>query len=151
AHTEIILTAAGPRVVESHNRPGGDGIVDLVRHVHGADIRDLLAARTAGADAPAADGVPAGAAATWFLTAEPGVATEVSGWETAAGQPGVVAVSPGIRAGDTVSPLRASGDRCGSVTAVGATPDEALARARAALALVTVRTAPSYPQSTESR
>ncbi|MEV6671214.1 ATP-grasp domain-containing protein [Streptomyces sp. NPDC051162] len=151
AHTEIILTAAGPRVVESHNRPGGDGIVDLVRHVHGADLRDLLAARTAGAPAPAPDGDPAGAAATWFLTAGPGVATEVSGWEAAAGQPGVVAVSPGIRTGDTVSPLRTSGDRCGSVTAVGATPDEALAHARDALALVTVRTAPSYQQSTESR
>ncbi|MER5464337.1 ATP-grasp domain-containing protein [Streptomyces sp. NPDC002668] len=155
AHTEIILTASGPRVVESHNRPGGDGIVDLVRHVHGVDIRDLLAAQTAGVALPAAS-EPAGAAATWFLTAAPGIATEVSGWEAAAGRPGVVAVSPGTRAGDTVTPLRGSGDRCGSVTAVAETPDEALDRARGALALVTIRTDAALrdqqnPESRESR
>lgn len=151
AHTELILTANGPRVVESHNRPGGDGIVDLVRHVRGVDIRDLLAARIAGAEPPAPAADPAGAAATWFLTAAPGVATEVSGWEAAAARPGVVSVSPGTQVGDTVSPLRGSGDRCGSVTAVAATPDEALRRARGALALVTLRTTPSAQPSTESR
>ncbi|MEU1374640.1 ATP-grasp domain-containing protein [Streptomyces triculaminicus] len=151
AHTEIILTANGPRVVESHNRPGGDGIVDLVRHVLGVDIRDLLAAQIAGVEPPAPAEDPAGAAATWFLTAAPGVATEVSGWEAAAQGPGVVAVAPGTRVGDTVSPLRGSGDRCGSVTAVAATADEALDRARGALAHVTLRTDPSSPHSTESR
>ncbi|MGW1073102.1 ATP-grasp domain-containing protein [Streptomyces sp. NPDC002537] len=150
AHTEIILTPRGPRVVESHNRPGGDGIVDLVRHVCGVDVRDLLAAQVAGAPAPTAGTDPAGAAATWFLTAAPGIATEVSGWETAAGMPGVTDVSPAVTAGDTVTPLRGSGDRCGSVTAVAATPDEALDRARRALAHVVVRTeaAPRNPQET---
>ncbi|MFF5128915.1 ATP-grasp domain-containing protein [Streptomyces syringium] len=151
AHTELILTANGPRVVESHNRPGGDGIVDLVRHVSGVDIRDLLAAQVAGAEPPAPAADPAGAAATWFLTAAPGVATEVSGWDATAAMPGVVSVSPGTRVGDTVSPLRGSGDRCGSVTAVAATPDDALLRARAALALVTLRTTPSTQPRTESR
>ncbi|WMX45983.1 ATP-grasp domain-containing protein [Streptomyces roseicoloratus] len=139
-HTELILTAGGPRVVESHNRPGGDGIVDLVRHVTGLDVRDLLAAQTAGAPLPAPREDVAGAAATWFLTAEPGVVREVSGWEAAAGQPGIVGVSPDVEPGDAVGPLGGSDDRCGSVTAVGATGDEALARAREAVGLVTVRT-----------
>ncbi|MER5636572.1 ATP-grasp domain-containing protein [Kitasatospora sp. NPDC002227] len=140
AHTEVILTPRGPRIVESHNRPGGDGIVDLVRHVTGLDIRDLLAAQTAGVPAPRAAGEPAGAAATWFLTAAPGLATEVSGWDAAAAAPGVVSVDATTRTGDTVRELRGSGDRCGSVTAVAATADEALGRAREALALVTVST-----------
>lgn len=152
AHTEIILTPNGPRIVESHNRPGGDGIVDLVRHVTGLDIRDLLAAQIAGAILPKPADLTAGAAATWFLTAAPGVATEVSGWDAASDQPGVVAVTPGIKPGQTVASLRSSDDRCGSVTAVAAAPDEALDRARTALSLVTVRTgvAPTRPQNLES-
>ncbi|MFG2870720.1 ATP-grasp domain-containing protein [Streptomyces sp. NPDC048338] len=153
AHTEVILTPRGPRIVESHNRPGGDGIVDLVRHVTGLDIRDLLAAQIAGAPLPEAAGERAGAAATWFLTAAPGLATAVSGWEEAAGRPGVVAALPGTRPGDTVTELRGSDDRCGSVTAVAATADDALDRARGALALVSVRTepVPAHPHVPESR
>jgi biotin carboxylase len=153
AHTEIILTPNGPRVVESHNRPGGDGIVDLVRHVTGLDIRDLLAAQIAGVTLPKPTEGTAGAAATWFLTAAPGIVTEVSGWDAASRQPGVVAVSAGIRAGQTVASLRSSDDRCGSVTAVAAAPDEALARVRTALSLVTVRTGtvPTCAQNLESR
>ncbi|MFF9143597.1 ATP-grasp domain-containing protein [Streptomyces sp. NPDC014861] len=138
AHTEIILTAAGPRVVESHNRPGGDGIVDLVRHVTGRDVRDLLAARIAGVDVAPASG-RAGAAATWFMTADPGVVAEVTGLETAAGHEGVVGVSCDVERGDEVRPTASSGDRCGSVTALGGTADEALARARAAAAAVVIR------------
>lgn len=151
AHTEVILTPRGPRVVESHNRPGGDGIVDLVRHVTGLDLRDLLAAQTAGEPLPAADGERAGAAATWFLTTDPGLVTEVSGWQAAAEQPGVVAVSPAVRAGDTVAPLGGSDDRCGSLIAAAPTPDEALDRARAALSLVTVHTVVAPQQAPENR
>ncbi|MEU4982747.1 ATP-grasp domain-containing protein [Streptomyces sp. NPDC021969] len=141
AHTEIILTPRGPRVVESHNRPGGDGIIDLVRRVRGVDVRDLLAAQVAGAplELPAPD-VAHGAAATWFLTADPGRVTRLTGWDEAAGCPGVVDVSQDVRLGDIVTPLRGSDDRCGAVTALGADADEALARARHALGLVHVTT-----------
>jgi biotin carboxylase len=143
AHTEIILTGDGPRIVESHNRPGGDGIIDLVREVSGTDVRDLLAAQLAGLplDPPEHRG-PARAAATWFKTARPGVVTEVTGWQAAAASPGVVTAAPEVAPGDTVTPLRGSDDRCGAVIAVGATPDEALDRARAALSLVRIVTDP---------
>jgi biotin carboxylase len=50
--------------------------------------------------------------------------------------------TPDVSPGDTVLPLRGSDDRCGSVIAVGETPDEALERARAALARVRVVTKP---------
>ncbi|MEU2900456.1 ATP-grasp domain-containing protein [Streptomyces sp. NPDC001273] len=141
AHTEIILTAEGPRIVESHNRPGGDGIVDLVRHVRGIDARDLLAAQVSGAPLglPPATG-PHGAAATWFLTPDPGVVTGLSGWEQAGACPGVVELTQDIRIGDTVTPLRGSGDRCGAVTAIGTDPDEALDRVRRALRVIHVTT-----------
>lgn len=38
AHTEIKLTAAGPRVVEVNPRPAGNRITELVRHVTGVDL-----------------------------------------------------------------------------------------------------------------
>ncbi|MCX4238171.1 MULTISPECIES: ATP-grasp domain-containing protein [Streptomyces] len=38
AHTEIRLTAAGPRVVEVNPRPAGNRITELVRHVTGVDL-----------------------------------------------------------------------------------------------------------------
>ncbi|MFE2056526.1 ATP-grasp domain-containing protein [Streptomyces sp. NPDC059446] len=38
AHTEIKLTAEGPRVVEVNPRPAGNRITELVRHVTGIDL-----------------------------------------------------------------------------------------------------------------
>ncbi|PSM45288.1 carboxylate--amine ligase [Streptomyces dioscori] len=38
AHTEIRLTAAGPRVVEVNPRPAGNRITELIRHVTGVDL-----------------------------------------------------------------------------------------------------------------
>ncbi len=38
AHTEIRLTADGPRVVEVNPRPAGNRITELVRHVTGVDL-----------------------------------------------------------------------------------------------------------------
>ncbi len=48
AHTEAKLTARGPRIVESHGRPGGDRIPDLVRAVYGLDIETYTLGRAAG-------------------------------------------------------------------------------------------------------
>ncbi|MEU6813692.1 ATP-grasp domain-containing protein [Streptomyces sp. NPDC046860] len=141
AHTEIIVTPRGPRVVESHDRPGGDGIIDLVREVTGADVRDLLAAHVAGA-VPPAPAATAGAAAVWFLTAPPGPVTEITGEEAAAAGPGVVDTALDVAPGDTVPELRGSDDRCGWVLAVGDDPGQALARARAAAAEIRITTRP---------
>jgi biotin carboxylase len=38
AHTEIMLTSVGPRVVEVNPRPAGNRITELVRHVTGIDL-----------------------------------------------------------------------------------------------------------------
>ncbi|WP_437013423.1 ATP-grasp domain-containing protein [Streptomyces sp. enrichment culture] len=38
AHTEIKLTATGPRVVEVNPRPAGNRITELIRHVTGIDL-----------------------------------------------------------------------------------------------------------------
>lgn len=41
AHTEVFMTAQGPRIVETHTRLGGDRIPDLVRYVAGVDLTAL--------------------------------------------------------------------------------------------------------------
>ncbi|MDA1476447.1 ATP-grasp domain-containing protein [Bacillus changyiensis] len=38
SHTEVILTKSGPKIVETHVRPGGDGITDLVRIATGTSM-----------------------------------------------------------------------------------------------------------------
>ena len=41
SHTELILTDSGPVVIETHARPGGDRIPELIRLTTGVDIFDL--------------------------------------------------------------------------------------------------------------
>src|SRR5207244_3567805 len=38
SHTEIIVTADGPKLVETHTRTGGDRIFEIVELVHGVDM-----------------------------------------------------------------------------------------------------------------
>lgn len=38
SHTEIMITDAGLRIIESHNRAGGDNIPELVRLAYGVDL-----------------------------------------------------------------------------------------------------------------
>jgi hypothetical protein len=45
-HTEIAMTADGPRIIETHLRVGGDDIFDLVRDAVGVDLIDLQVRQT---------------------------------------------------------------------------------------------------------
>ncbi|MGI5500379.1 ATP-grasp domain-containing protein [Lentzea sp. CA-135723] len=45
-HTEVVLTTAGPRIIETHLRIGGDFIFDLVRDATGVDLVDLQVRQT---------------------------------------------------------------------------------------------------------
>ncbi|MER5891329.1 ATP-grasp domain-containing protein [Streptomyces sp. NPDC001941] len=149
AHTELILTAEGPRVVESHSRRGGDRINELVRLVHGVDLEEAtyrLAEDPDPLPAPTTDG----AAAIRFLVAEPGTVTTVTGAADAASAPGVVDVDVQVEAGDTVHPLRWSEDRCGYVvTRAEDTPTAARLAAEAA-ARVTITTEPAGARDTST-
>ncbi|MCZ7456168.1 ATP-grasp domain-containing protein [Streptomyces sp. WMMC940] len=143
AHTELILTADGPRVVESHSRRGGDRINELVRLVHGVDLEETCYRLAEGGNplpsVPAADG----AAAIRFLVAEPGVVTSVTGTAEAAAAPGVIDVDVQVELGDTVHDLRWSEDRCGYVMARAEDTATAVRLAREAAARIVIRTAPA--------
>jgi len=141
AHTEIVLTDAGVRVIESHDRLGGDRIFRLVELATGIDLVTWCFAWPLGLMAPPAP-LPAAAraAAIRFLTPPPGVVRAVkpspdllAGASAAAG-PGyridelVVAVGRG----EEIRDPRDSWDRSGHVIVTGPDPDEAPRRALAA-------------------
>ncbi|MGQ4516208.1 ATP-grasp domain-containing protein [Streptomyces sp. DW26H14] len=141
SHTEVRLSARGPRVIESHNRPGGDRIRDLVEAAYGFDIERYTVAWQSGTLPPLTERpeVRQGAA-TRFLSAEPGTVTEVEGLAAAKEQDGVLDVTLDVGVGDTVRPLRSSWDRLGQVVAVGPDADAALALCEKTSETVVIRT-----------
>ena len=143
AHTEIILTADGPRVVETHSRRGGDRIADLVDLVYGVDL-ERLAFQVVVEPVLVEPLPPArGAAAIHFLTAEPGRVTAIAGLADARAVPGVIEARVRADVGDVVGPLLWSEERCGYVIARAADAVGAFAAARTAAAKVTIRTEPA--------
>lgn len=52
SHTEVILTAHGPRLVEAHARPGGEEFSRLLRAAHGTDVLGLALAAGLGLPEP---------------------------------------------------------------------------------------------------
>ncbi|GGT16657.1 hypothetical protein GCM10010271_19430 [Streptomyces kurssanovii] len=141
-HTEIVLTDAGPRVIETHVRPAGDEIPYLVHDVTGVDLIDFIVRQTLGepvlADirkALADPDVDRRPEAIWFAVPQArGELTEVNGLEKAAALPGVVAAEALLAPGDEVGDLDSSESRAAFVRARGADAAEAVARARAAVA-----------------
>jgi biotin carboxylase len=138
SHTEIILTAMGPRLIETHNRLGGDSIIDLVHLATGVDMYDLVVRQSLGENVTTM--LPGKieyreSAAIWF--ADPtGPATntlaEVRGVEQVRRLPYVKRVELLKELGSPQTELRQSRDRSGSVIAVGDTAQEAVCRAREA-------------------
>jgi len=144
AHTEVVLTDAGPRIIETHSRPGGDGIVELVRLATGVDLQELNFNWLAGRPVDPRPTPEPRASATWFLTPPEGAVTAVTGLDEALLHEGVTEGYTVLGPGDTVPPLRSSDDRSGAVITVADDPDTALARARAAVGLIEVTVAPEH-------
>ncbi|HEY4937434.1 MAG TPA: ATP-grasp domain-containing protein, partial [Actinomycetota bacterium] len=128
-HTEVRLTAGGPRVVESHTRPGGDRIIELVETAVGVDLERYTLGWPLGLVPEITESPhPVGAAATRFILAEPGVVERVEGVEAVRAQPDVVLVEVGVSPGDCVRAPAWSWDRPGQVVAAAGTTEAAVAR-----------------------
>ncbi|MFJ7592116.1 ATP-grasp domain-containing protein [Streptomyces sp. NPDC097617] len=145
AHTEIVLTPGGPRVVETHCRPGGDGIVELVRLAVGLDVQRITFDWLAGRPLNLEGGARPRAAATSFLTPGAGTVTSVGGLDAAESAEGVTEAYLTVAPGSVIGELRSSSDRAGAAVATGDTPDEALRPAREAVDRfrITVEPAPA--------
>ncbi|MFJ5832325.1 ATP-grasp domain-containing protein [Streptomyces sp. NPDC093089] len=141
-HTEVVLTAAGPRVIETHVRLAGDEIPYLVRDVTGVDLVDCVVRQTLGqpvladirktlAD-PSVDRSPE---AIWFAVPQArGTLARIGGLDEAAARPGVVAAEALLGAGEVLGDLDSSESRAAFVRARGADAAEAVERARQAVA-----------------
>ncbi|MDH6139940.1 biotin carboxylase [Kitasatospora sp. GP30] len=139
SHTELVLTERGPRIIETHNRIGGDSIMDLVRLATGVDMYDLVARQSLGQDVTALLPDPVAhrqSAAVWFADPDgPTSSTllEVRGVDGVRGLPHVHRLELLKEPGSPLTPVRQSSDRSALAITVGATPKEALARAREAI------------------
>jgi hypothetical protein len=77
-----------------------------------------------------------GGAVTWFLVPPEGRLVATHGEEEARAVEGVVDVRLYRSPGHEFGPFRTGSDRAGAVLAVGASPEEALARGREAAGLI---------------
>jgi biotin carboxylase len=130
SHTEIKLTSCGPRVIESHNRVGGDHINELYESVSGLDMKQMALGWPFGLIEPLKVSPPLrGSAAIRFVVPTPGIVRRVSGFHEIASAEDVIKSELSVAPGDRVNPLRSSGDRCGYVLVRGRDATEATVRA----------------------
>jgi biotin carboxylase/trans-aconitate methyltransferase len=144
-HTELILAPAGPTLVETHLRRGGDGILDALREAYGLDLVELLVRQTVGEDVrpalraglermAASDAYPA----IWYaVPPAAGRIVAVDGVPEAQAAEGVTAVEVELGVGDDLPrEILDSRSRALAVRALGPSPREALERAQRAARLV---------------
>jgi biotin carboxylase len=157
AHTEIILTPAGPRVVESQARLGGDRIPHLIRIATGFDIEAAVFEALAGRPVETASAVRS--AAISFFQLEPGRIERLEGLDAIPQLPYVHDLRFPYGPGDELPVTVHSGSRHGFVVVEGADGHEADQRARTAKELLkvtyssallnAVRTKPAEPMVPE--
>jgi biotin carboxylase len=137
-HTEVVLTATGPRIIETHLRVGGDDIYALVHDALGVDFTDLqvrqtlrqcvlpdLRATLDRARTPRHEAI-------WYA---PGAAEGTfTGMVEVGAVPEDAVVTALIKPGTDLAPLTGSPARLAKARAHGPTAEAALATARSAIA-----------------
>lgn len=108
AHTEVKLTADGPRLIEVNPRPAGNRITELVRRVTGIDLPAVFTQLAVGhqPDLRARETGVRSAAVSFLLPPHAGVLAGIDGVDALAANPDVVdwALKPaGHRAGEPTS------------------------------------------------
>ncbi|WP_158920154.1 ATP-grasp domain-containing protein [Streptomyces sp. NBRC 109706] len=119
--TEVILTKAGPRLIESHAHPGEDWISDLLVLAEGTDLAALTIAAALELPQPASR-PPRRYAGIRQLRLPPGVLAAVEGVNEALALPGVTGVEISVPLGGHVPETTSRVAGHGSVTAVSDGP-----------------------------
>ncbi len=135
SYTQLRVSRGGPEVIEVAARLGGGHDAELVELVTGVDLYGLALAAALGQPLAASEvtGTPAGtvgAAATRFLFAPAGTLESV---EVPQGMSGVATVRLYREPGHVFAASGRAAERAGAVLAAGATREEAVARAEAAV------------------
>ena len=156
-HTEVVDTGDTVRVIETHLRPAGDEIPYMLAEACGVDLIEALARQSVGL--PALDSVVTQLAAAdlhryaaiWYQS--PDIAGEVrtiEGLDEARAVPGVHGVSILRGVGEQLTVLSGSSARSAYAWAIGASPDEAMARARDAVELLRFSLTPTQGSPLEA-
>lgn len=145
SHTEVKLTADGPRVIEINPRPGGNYIVELIQRVTGIDLLDAQIELALGREpdlSPRATGVSS--AAIKFLVPPRGGRVEtVEGVDSLDSDPHLARWSLAAIAGSDVAEPIDNACYLGHVVAVDASGQGARAHAERALGRVRLHYAAS--------
>ncbi|MGM1060684.1 ATP-grasp domain-containing protein [Saccharothrix sp. Mg75] len=140
AHTEFVLTTAGPEVVEINARIGGALVGEALCRALGVNAYDAMVRIALGERPDLLDGATGGGTATGFVALYPREAGVLEGWtglERLPGLPGAPEWYPTASPGDLLEHL--ADQRCctGIVLAEGPTAELALHRAQAAAGGIT--------------
>ncbi|MGW0502784.1 ATP-grasp domain-containing protein [Micromonospora sp. NPDC003241] len=149
AHTEVVLTSDGPRIVEVNARLGGDDIGQMASIVSGVDLSaasiDLVLGEPV--QERLRNAAPSGTSeAIWFVTApEAGIFAGLDGVEDARALGPSVEVTALVQVGAPVELLSDSGSRVAQVRASAASAEEALSLAQRAAWKLNLRIAKRVP------
>ncbi len=126
SHTEVKLTPQGPRIVEGHNRRGGDRMNLMTSTAYGVDLEEAALTWAVGDMEPLVErpGLRC-AVSIAYMEAEPGRVLAIEGTEDLGNHPAVVDVELSYDIGQLIPPVRCSMDRVGSVMVKAETPQEA--------------------------
>ena len=127
AHTEVTLTADGPRIVESQARLGGDKIPEIIQLARGFDMKRGMFAALAGQPPRLGQAKSVGHIA--YLSLPNGILRSVSGLDAVRALPFVDTLSFPFSAGDVIPATVNSKTRHGFVVLTGGDAGQARARA----------------------
>jgi biotin carboxylase len=139
AHTEVIVTAAGPRIVESQARLGGDKIPEIIQLAKGFDLKQAMFAALAGRPPRPRPAECVGHIA--YLSLPSGTVVSVSGLDAVRELDFVDTVHFPFSAGDVLPETVNSKTRHGFVILTGRDTAQALARADRVRDLIKVEVA----------
>ena len=133
SHTEVIVTAEGPKIVEIGARLGGDCITThLVPLSTGVNMVECCIRIALGEAPDLAPKFRKGSAIRYFAQ-HPGTVRAIEGVETAAAIPGVQQVSIVHGVGEAVTEIDSSAARMGFVVAQGSNAKDAVAICQSAI------------------
>lgn len=139
AHTELIITTDGPKVVEIGARLGGGSITShLVPLSTGIDLLGLCIKIAMNEEIVVEPGKN-GASAVRFFTPARGIIQAIHGIEDAMGVEGVNKIDFFKGEGDQVENLRNGADRVGFVIATGDSANEAIETCERAIDLIDIK------------
>ncbi|TWG25017.1 MULTISPECIES: ATP-grasp domain-containing protein [Geobacillus] len=142
AHTEVKWTPYGPRIIESHNRIGGDKINELYKLAYKHDMLTITFAWAKGLRQIKEPPQPVAAASIQFISLPPGRVVEIEGVEQIRKQPFVSLVELSVKVNDEIKELRSSWDRVGCIICSGKNPKEAINRCEEMIQQLKIKTIP---------